>query len=82
MTPGRQGIRHELARLQQLVNLLRLQGFEHHRIAEHRAHLGVALHHRAHRVRRAHHDQMQAVLQQGLIAGATLGGVKYTRIIP
>jgi len=36
--------------------------------AEHRTDLGVGLHHRPHRIGRAHHDQVQAIQQQGLIA--------------
>lgn len=59
-----------IPRLQQLMNLGRLKGIEHHRITEHRTHLGVALNHGANGIGGAHHDQVQAIKQQRLITDA------------
>lgn len=53
-----------IPRLQQLINLGRLKGIEHHRLTEHRTHLVVALHNGANGIGAAHHNQMQAIEQQ------------------
>ena len=62
----------ELQRLiaigQQLLHIPQRQRLQHQGIAEHRSDLGVALHHCAHGIGGTHHDQMQAVVQQRLIA--------------